>query len=113
MGLDNFWVKKDQSLVQLSDMQNVPYACASMLTNGVTSFRGKIYAKMVMDLTKVDLYQDRIDNETITEMSNILNHTDWSQDIQDKYNLSEQDYYNFVEMVNAHAIAGHELTSWW
>ena len=46
--------------------------CGGMYSDGVTSFRGKVYDMFVGEITGVSLYQEWIPPETIAEMADAL-----------------------------------------
>ena len=46
--------------------------CGGMYSDGVTSFRGKVYNMFVLKVTGVSLYEEWIPPETISEMADAL-----------------------------------------
>ena len=46
--------------------------CGSFSSNGITSFRGKVYSLFVLKVTGVSLYEEWLPPETISEMADAL-----------------------------------------
>lgn len=90
--------------------------CGGMLSgHGNSSFRGKVYDRIVTGVTGVSLYtDDRIPNETVREMARKLAETPWREARKhDTWEITEAEYDDLVEMFKAHAEAGHVLTAWY
>ena len=111
MGLDNYWMKdKNVPGVIEGDFK----VCGGMLSgNGNDSFRGKVYSRFVQDVTGVSLYGDvdtlLIDSDTVKEMADDLEATEWSDSYIENYDIIEEEFKDLVRMFRLHADAGHYL----
>ena len=112
MGLDNFW-RKDEDTEGYVDIDGG--VCGGLLSgNGDSSFRGKVYNNIVVNVTGVSLYEDRIEPETIKTMNEAIQACDHETARQyATYELGEEEWDNFKKMWNAHTKAGHYLVSWY
>ena len=115
MGLDNFWKKsKDEAGVIEGDFK----VCGGMFSgSGNDSFRGKVYARLVEDITGVSLYGDpetfETQNDTVKQMADDLETTEWRESYIINYDIEEQEFKDLVRMFRLHADAGHYLESSW
>jgi hypothetical protein len=115
MGLDNYWMKsKDEAGIIEGEFK----ICGGMYSeNGNDSFRGKVYHRFVEDVTNVSLYGDpetnEIPNETVKQMADDLETTEWRDSYIVNYDIEEQEFKDFVKMFRLHADAGHFLVSSW
>jgi hypothetical protein len=115
MGLDNYWMKsKDEAGIIEGEFK----VCGGMFSeNGNDSFRGKVYYRFVEDVTEVSLYGDRetneISNETVKQMADDLETTEWRDSYIVNYDIEEEEFKDFVKMFRLHADAGHYLESSW
>lgn len=115
MGLDNIWMKdKDVNGVVEGDFQ----ICGGIFSgNGNDSFRGKVYSRFVQDVTGVSLYGDeetcQIDNDTIKQMADDLQATEWRDSYIENYDIEEEEFKDLVRMFRLHADAGHYLVAWY
>lgn len=115
MGLDNIWKKsKDENGVIEGEFQ----ICGGIFSgNGNDSFRGKVYARFVEDVTEVSLYGDpdtcEIPNETVKKMAEDLEGTEWRDSYIENYDIEEQEFKDLVKMFKLHAEAGHYLVAWY
>ena len=81
MGLDNF-VSRSPSDVVLTPEDERVFAesggrlCGGMHSDGVTSFRGKVYELFVSAVTGESLYQEWLPPETVAEMADRLDACD-------------------------------------
>lgn len=112
MGLDNYWQKSDGAPASVEGKFNI---CGGMLSgNGNNSFRGKIYNSVVESLTGISLYEDVIDNDNCIYIGNILRNAKYSEAKKySEYDLSEEEFNDFVEMWLSHSMNGHRLVSWY
>jgi hypothetical protein len=62
--------------------------CGGMYSDGVTSFRGKVYDMFVLKVTGVSLYEEWLPPETISEMADALAKVD-PETIGEQLGLSE------------------------
>jgi len=72
MGLDTFAYKKDidGDLVQAPDeLFEGILLCGGLFSGGGSSFRGKVYARQIEEITGVSLYNELIDEETVKKMA--------------------------------------------
>jgi hypothetical protein len=111
MGLDNYWKKNAEEYGEIEGEFKV---CGGMLSgNGNDSFRGKVYATLIKDITGKDLYQDVIENDTIKEMVDSLESTTYNPQYNEFYYIEEEEFRDLVKMFRLHADAGHYLESCW
>lgn len=77
MGLDNYAARHPEGGLTDDDRKAFEEAgidlCGGLESNGVVSFRGKVYDPLVSHVTGVSLYQKWIPPETVREMSIALN----------------------------------------
>ena len=113
MGLDNYWMKsKDEAGVIEGEFK----VCGGIYSdNGNDSFRGKVYHRFVEDVTNVSLYGDPetgvIPNETVKQMADDLETTEWRDSYIQNYYIEEEEFKDLVKMFRLHADAGHFLVS--
>lgn len=109
MGLDNFWVDSEGKQASVTGDFKV---CGGIFSgHGDSSFRGKVYANVVQEITGVSLYQDKIDNSTVRSMA--LKLQSENVDFALGFGFSAEEWNDFVLMFKKHAEAGHQLISWW
>ena len=115
MGLDNYWMKsKDEAGIIEGEFK----ICGGMYSeNGNDSFRGKVYHRFVEDVTNVSLYGDpetnEIPNETVKQMADDLETTEWRDSYIVNYDIEEEEFKDLVKMFRLHADAGHFFVSIW
>ena len=114
MGLDNYWMKsKDEAGVIEGEFK----VCGGMFSdNGNDSFRGKVYHRLVEDITGISLYgytneSNEISNEIVKDMTEGLEATEWRDSYIQNYDIEEQEFKDLVKMFRLHADAGHFLVS--
>jgi hypothetical protein len=115
MGLDNYWKKsKEEAGTIEGDFQ---ICCGIFSGSGNESFRGKVYHRMVEDITGVSLYGDpetcEISHETVKQMADDLEKTEWRDSYIQNYDIEEQEFKDLVKMFKLHADAGHYLVAWY
>jgi hypothetical protein len=115
MGLDNYWKKsKEEAGTIEGDFQ---ICCGIFSGSGNESFRGKVYARIVEDITGVSLYGDpetcEISHETVKQMADDLEKTEWRDSYIQNYDIEEQEFKDLVRMFRLHADAGHYLIAWY
>jgi hypothetical protein len=115
MGLDNYWKKsKEEAGTIEGDFQ---ICCGIFSGSGNESFRGKVYHRLVEDITNVSLYGDsetcEIPNETVKQMAIDLEETEWRDSYIQNYDIEEQEFKDLVRMFRLHADAGHYLVAWY
>jgi hypothetical protein len=86
--------------------------------HGNESFRGKVYAQFVEDITGISLYgytneSNEISNEVIRDMAEGLEATEWRDSYVENYDIEEQEFKDLVRMFKLHAEAGHYLVAWY
>ena len=115
MGLDNIWKKnKDENGFIEGEFK----ICGGVFSgSGNDSFRGKVYARLVEDITGVSLYGDpetfETPNETVKQMAIDLEETEWRDSYIQNYDIEEQEFKDLVRMFRLHADAGHYLLAWY
>lgn len=115
MGLDNFWKKSKDEAGVIEGEFNI---CGGMFSgSGNDSFRGKVYAQFVEDVTEVSLYGDpdtyEVPNEIVKKMADDLEATEWRDSYIENYGIEEQEFKDLVRMFRLHADAGHYLYAWY
>lgn len=77
MGLDNFAARSPKGGLTPEDEEAFHAAgidlCGGFYSDGVTSFRGKVYHWLVYHITGVSLYEEWIPPEIVRQMSEALN----------------------------------------
>jgi hypothetical protein len=115
MGLDNYWKKsKDEAGVIEGDFK---VCCGIFSGSGNESFRGKVYHRLVEDITGISLYGDpetfETSNETVKQMADDLDATEWRDSYIQNYDIEEHEFKDLVKMFRLHADAGHYLLAWY
>ena len=115
MGLDNIWMKnKDEHGVIEGEFK----ICGGVFSgHGNESFRGKVYAQLVEDITGISLYgytpdTNEISNEVVRDMADGLEATEWRDSYIENYDIEEHEFKDLVRMFRLHADAGHYLLAW-
>ena len=115
MGLDNIWKKsKDENGVIEGEFK----VCGGVFSgNGNDSFCGKVYSRIVEDITGVSLYGDpetcEVPVETVKQMADDLEATEWRDSYIANYDIEEEEFKDLVRMFRLHADAGHYLLAWY
>jgi hypothetical protein len=114
MGLDNFWKKSKEEAGVIEGEFKV---CGGMFSgSGNDSFRGKVYHRLVEDITGISLYgytneSNEISNEIVKDMTEGLEATEWRDSYIQNYDIEEQEFKDLVKMFRLHADAGHYLVA--
>jgi hypothetical protein len=115
MGLDNYWKKSKEEAGTIEG--DFKICCGIFSGSGNESFRGKVYARLVEDITGVSLYGDpetcEISLETVKQMADDLEKTEWRDSYIQNYDIEEQEFKDLVKMFKLHADAGHYLVAWY
>ena len=111
MGLDNYWMKNKE---ELGEVEGEFKICGGMLSgHGNDSFRGKVYFRFIEDVCNENLYDEMIPNETVKQMADDLEATEWRDSYIENYDIEEEEFKDLVKMFRLHADAGHYLVSSW
>ena len=111
MGLDNYWMKNKE---ELGEVEGEFKICGGMLSgHGNDSFRGKVYFRFIEDVCNENLYDEMIPNETVKQMADDLEATEWRDSYIENYDIEEEEFKDLVKMFRIHADAGHYLVSSW
>jgi len=111
MGLDNFWKKSEE---EYGTVEGEFKICGGIFSgSGNDSFRGKVYARLIKDITMVDLYDDMITNEQVKQMAEDLEGTEFIPEYIVEYDIEHDEFKDLVKMFRLHADAGHHLVSWY
>jgi hypothetical protein len=116
MGLDNYWKKNAEEYGEIEGEFKV---CGGLMSgNGNDSFRGKVYHRLVEDITGISLYgytneSNEIPNEIVRDMAEGLEATEWRDSYIQNYDIEEEEFRDLVKMFRLHADAGHYLVSSW
>jgi hypothetical protein len=115
MGLDNYWKKSKEEAGTIEG--DFKICCGIFSGSGNESFRGKVYARLVEDITGISLYGDpetcEISNETVKQMADDLAATEWRDSYIQNYDIQEEEFRDLVRMFRLHADAGHYLLAWY
>ena len=115
MGLDNYWKKSKEDAGVIEGDFKICYGIFS--GSGNESFRGKVYHRLVEDITGVSLYGDpetcEIPSETVKQMAIDLEETEWRDSYIQNYDIEEDEFKDLVKMFRLHADAGHYLIAWY
>lgn len=111
MGLDSFWRGQDGTEGVVQGQYNL---CGGMLSgHGNSSFRGKVYDRVVDTLTGVSLYQEEIPSETVKQMAEKLSAVPYSRAVLADSGLDPDEWQDLVRMFQEHAKMDHKLLGWW
>ena len=113
MGLDNFWKKNSDEFGIVKAKLKV---CGSMLNDDDDenySFRGKMYARLIQDVSMVNLYDDTIPHETVKQIADDLESVTFIPEYIVHYDIEEDEFKDLTKMFRLHADAGHYLISSW
>jgi hypothetical protein len=116
MGLDNIWKKNDNEDARVEGEFKI---CSGMFSdNGNTSFRGKVYHRLVEDITGICLYgytneSDIIPNEIIRDMADALEATPFIPEYISYYDIEEDEFRDLAKMFRLHGDAGHYLVAFY
>ena len=111
MGLDNYWMKNKE---ELGEVEGEFKICGGLLSgHGNDSFRGKVYFRFIEDVCNENLYDEMIPNETVKQMADDLEATEWRDSYIENYDIEEEEFKDLVKMFRLHADAGHYLVSSW
>lgn len=111
MGLDNYWKKNENEFGHIEGEFKIFGGMSS--GNGNDSFRGKVYARIIEDITMVNLYDDIIPNETVKQMADDLEAVTFIPEYIVHYDIEKDEFDDLVKMFRLHANAGHYLVSSW
>ena len=115
MGLDNYWKKSKEEAGTIEG--DFKICCGVFSGSGNESFRGKVYHRLVEDITGVSLYGDpetcEIPSEIVKDMAEGLEATEWRDSYIQNYDIEEQEFKDLVKMFRLHADAGHYLVAWY
>jgi hypothetical protein len=115
MGLDNYWKKSKEEAGTIEG--DFKICCGVFSGSGNESFRGKVYHRLVEDITGVSLYGDpetcEIPSEIVKDMAEGLEATEWRDSYIQNYDIEEQEFKDLVRMFRLHADAGHYLVAWY
>jgi hypothetical protein len=115
MGLDNYWKKSKEEAGTIEG--DFKICCGVFSGSGNESFRGKVYHRLVEDITGVSLYGDpetcEIPSETVKQMAIDLEETEWRDSYIQNYDIEEDEFKDLVKMFRLHADAGHYLVAWY
>lgn len=115
MGLDNYWKKSKEEAGTIEG--DFKICCGIFSGSGNESFRGKVYARLVEDITGVSLYGDpetcEISHETVKQMADDLEKTEFIPEYITHYDIEQDEFKDLVRMFRLHADAGHYLVAWY
>lgn len=125
MGLDNYAARHPKGGLTEEDERAFQEAgidlCGGLESDGVVSFRGKVYDPLVSHVTGVSLYQEWIPPETVREMAAALNRYTaeelaeiWDQvvPLEDAFH-SDNETANLQHFFAICAERGLGLIGWW
>lgn len=109
MGLDNFWVLPDG--IEISFEPEL-HLCGGMFSgNGKDSFRGKVYAGLISELTGISIYKELI-TEDVIKIAEILEPIKHEK-IADYYNIKKKEFNDIKRMFKKYGEAGASLKAWY
>jgi hypothetical protein len=111
MGLDNYWKKNEDEFGYIEGEFKIFGGMCS--GNGNDSFRGKVYARIIQDITMVNLYDDIIPHDTVKQMADDLESVTFIPEYIVHYDIEKDEFDDLVKMFRLHADAGHYLVSSW
>lgn len=120
MGLDNYFVIEGTDTVPILLPWPDVNLCGGMFSgHGDGSFRGKVYADIVEQITGVSLYEDRLSTETLEEMADALNGYIAERQFDDDAEVDTDWGISFKEIRGLAIVFGFasennlECISWW
>jgi hypothetical protein len=104
MGLDVFAVRSPEEGLTEEDKLAFKNAaielCGGMFSGDEGSFRGKLYATLILDLTDISLYDQWIPPETVKQMAEALHRVDLTQFKEDGREDYHTDDFNAETIIN-------------
>jgi len=109
MGLDNFWYQNDapEGTPPMGLSFDPPLnLCGGMFSaHGEGSFRGKVYADLIHEVSEIDIYGD-LSNEQVKQIADAL-------EFQLTLANPNLDIHDLARMFRAYADAGAVLVAWY
>ena len=118
MGLDNYFVKQCSPGETAPEVKIEPSSrlCGGIFSGGDSSFRGKVYAPFVLEVSGIDLYDDFIPAHVVNQMASDIE--SWLAEHEGDYEHGEwpierAEIADLARVMRAHAGAEFGLASWW
>lgn len=119
MGLDTFASRSPDDII-LSEEDLLAFSdadiqlCGGIFSGGDGSFRGKVYATLIMEITNVSLYQDWIPPKTVQEMCTALMSCDAQEaiDFSDSFNSTIGEVQNLRKFFKVCSDRNLGLLNW-
>jgi hypothetical protein len=111
MGLDSYAVKVVSA--DADKFSHITHLCGGLFSgNGSdASFRGKVYAEAISDITDVSLYNVLISPETVETMYDYLK--DASYDLVEEWGLEPEEADDLIAFFKVCADEHYGLSGWW
>jgi len=111
MGLDNFWRESfDSEVCFILEFDPPLNLCGGMFSeHGSGSFRGKVYAEFIEEVSGFSLYND-LNNEEVRKISEKLNNY---KDLKESDGIRELVFEDLKRMFSEYARAGAVLIAWY
>lgn len=125
MGLDNYWVESEDSTKVANSItfeENPPNLYGGIFSYGgaASSFRGKVYNAFVEDLTGHTLYEEFMESSQCLVIAEKLKEASASDGVDEfvkssknAYELSKDQYLDFIRYWIAYSEQGYHLRGWW
>jgi len=111
MGLDNFW-KKSFDSEEIFDLEFDPplKLCGGLFSaHGSDSFRGKVYAEFIEEVSGFSIYRD-LNNEEVHKISEKLNNY---KEFKESDEISLKEFEDLKRMFKAYAESDAVLIAWY
>ena len=121
MGLDCYWlVERGVWPEGLDDLR----LCGGLFSeHGQGSFRGKVYAELIEEISHISLYQEYLPNRDVRVIADALESTEyqerWGEGKYElpwawyNYRVTRDEYEDLRRMFRAYADVGAALVGWW
>lgn len=103
MGLDNF-ASRTEEIGELSEEDILAFKnenmnlCEGLFTEGEASFRGKVYANVVLEITGISLFEYWIPPKTVYEMWQAFENCDPEEFSKSNSGIRNSDSYSINEL---------------
>lgn len=114
MGLDSYWCKTPEERPVEIVFDPPLNLCGGMLSGtGAGSFRGKVYATIIEEISGVSIYNEWLDTDTISKIAADLEATEWVPRFEQEYGIGKEEFNDLGRMFGAYAFAKCGLYGWW
>lgn len=121
MGLDNYFRIEcsEGETAPVVKMEREPTLTGGMFSgHGRGSFRGKVYATLIEDITGTSIYEDCIGPDTLVEMADemdahLAENPGTTMFKSDDWDVPRQELADLAMIFRAYGEAGYHLNSWY